>query len=57
MKSVRLSMQDNKPRWNPRFADVMVSIGVAARVCQPYTPQTRGNAERTVSHVKENGKG
>jgi hypothetical protein len=31
---------ENKPRWNPRFADFMVSIGVTARVCKAYTPQT-----------------
>src|SRR5215469_11369243 len=53
MKSVLLSMEDNKPRWNPRFADFMVSIGVGARVCKAYTPQTKGKVERTVSHVKK----
>jgi hypothetical protein len=53
MKSVLLEMQENKPRWNPRFADFMVSIGVAARVCKAYTPQTKGKVERTVSHVKQ----
>jgi transposase len=53
MKSVLLSMEENKPRWNPRFADFMVSIGVAARVCKAYTPQTKGKVERTVSHVKK----
>jgi hypothetical protein len=53
MKSVLLDMEENKPRWNPRFADFMVSIGVAARVCKPYTPQTKGKVERTVSHVKQ----
>ncbi len=53
MKSVLLEMGENKPRWNPRFADFMVSIGVAARVCKPYTPQTKGKVERTVSHVKQ----
>ena len=31
MKSVLLEMQENKPRWNPRFADFRVSIAVAAR--------------------------
>ncbi|HEY6407054.1 MAG TPA: hypothetical protein VIY29_06280 [Ktedonobacteraceae bacterium] len=31
----------------------MVSIAVAARVCKPYTPQTKGKVERTVSHVKQ----
>lgn len=53
MKSVLLEMEENKPRWNPRFADFMVSIGMAARVCKPYTPQTKGKVERTVSHVKK----
>lgn len=53
MKSVLLEMEENQPRWNPRFADFMVSIGVAARVCKPYTPQTKGKVERTVSHVKK----
>ena len=53
MKSVLLEMEENKPRWNPRFADFMVSIGVGARVCKPYTPQTKGKVERTVSHVKK----
>jgi transposase len=52
MKSVLLSMEENTPRWNPRFADFMVSIGVAARVCKAYTPQTKGKVERSVSHVK-----
>lgn len=53
MKSVLLEMEDNKPRWNPRFADFMVSIGMGARVCKAYTPQTKGKVERTVSHVKK----
>lgn len=53
MKSVLLEMEENKPRWNPRFADFMVSIAVAARVCKPYTPQTKGKVERTVSYVKQ----
>jgi len=53
MKSVLLEVEENKPRWNPRFADFMVSIGVGARVCKPYTPQTKGKVERTVSHVKK----
>ena len=53
MKSVLLEMVENKPRWNARFADFMVSIAVAARVCKPYTPQTKGKVERTVSHVKK----
>ena len=53
MKSVLLEMEDKKPRWNPRFADFLVSIGVGARVCKAYTPQTKGKVERTVSHVKQ----
>lgn len=53
MKSVLLEMVENKPKWNPRFADFMVSIGVGARVCKPYTPQTKGKVERSVSHVKK----
>jgi transposase len=53
MKSVLLEREENKPRWNPRFADFMVSIGVAARVCKAYTPQTKGKVERTVSHAKK----
>lgn len=52
MKSVLLEMVENQPRWNPKFADFMVSIGVTARVCKPYTPQTKGKVERTVSYVK-----
>jgi transposase len=52
MKSVLLEMVENKPKWNPRFADFMVSIGVGARVCKPYTPQTKGKVERSVSYVK-----
>src|SRR5438270_14009728 len=34
MKRVLLEMVENKPRWNPRFADFMVSIAHAARVCK-----------------------
>lgn len=53
MKSVLLEMEENKPRWNPRFADFLVSLGVTARVCKAYTPQTKGKVERSVSHVKQ----
>jgi transposase len=53
MKSVLLEMVDTKAKWNPRFADFMVSIGVTARVCKPYTPQTKGKVERSVSYVKQ----
>lgn len=53
MKSVLLEMVDKQATWNPRFADFMVSIGVTARVCKPYTPQTKGKVERSVSYVKQ----
>jgi len=53
MKSVLVEMVENKPKWNTHFADFMVSIGVGARVCKPYTPQTKGKVERSVSHVKK----
>src|SRR5947208_4177477 len=53
MKSVLLEMEDNKPRWNPRFADFIASIAVAPRVCKAYIPQTKGKVERTVSVVKQ----
>jgi len=47
MKSVLLVEMEGKiPRWNPRFADFMASIGVAPRVCRAYTPQTKGIEER-----------
>jgi transposase len=53
MKSVLLLEMENKiPRWNPRFADFMASIGVAPRVCKARTPQTKGKVERTVGFVK-----
>ena len=48
MKSVLLVELEGKiPRWNPRFADFMASIGVAPRVCKAYTPQTKGKVERS----------
>jgi transposase len=53
MKSVLLEMEDKVPRWNPRFADFMASIGVAPRVCKAFTPQTKGKIERTVGVVKQ----
>jgi hypothetical protein len=54
MKSVLLEMEDKTPRWNPRFADFMASIGVAPRVCKAYTPQTKGKIERSVGVIKQN---
>src|SRR5712691_3148941 len=55
MKNVLLLEMENKvPRWNPRFADFMASIGVAPRVCKARTPQTKGKVERTVGFVEHN---
>jgi len=53
MKSVLLEMEGKTPRWNPRFADFMASIGVAPRVCKAYTPQTKGKIERSVGVIKQ----
>lgn len=52
MKSVFLEMDGNSPKWNPLFADFMACIGVAPRVCKPYTPQTKGKVERSVGVIK-----
>jgi Integrase core domain len=53
MKRVFLEEVDGRiPKWNPLFADFMASIGVAPRVCRPYTPQTKGKVERSVGVVK-----
>src|SRR5260370_11852469 len=52
MKSVLLVEMEGKiPRWNPRFADFMASIGVAPRVCRAYTPQTKGKIDRSLGFV------
>ena len=53
MKSVLLEMDGRTPIWNPRFAEFMAAMGVAPRVCQPYTPQTKGNVERSIGVVKD----
>jgi transposase len=52
MKSVFLEMDGNTPKWNPLFADFMACLGVAPRVCKPYTPQTKGKIERSVGIIK-----
>jgi hypothetical protein len=53
MKSVFLEELDgNTPKWNPLFRDFMASLGVAPRVCKPYTPQTKGKIERSVGVIK-----
>lgn len=53
MKSVLLEMDGRTPVWNPRFAEFMAAIGVVPRVCQPYTPQTKGKVERSIRVVKD----
>jgi transposase len=52
MKSVFLEMDGKTPKWNPVFADFMACLGVAPRVCKPYTPQTKGKVERSVGIIK-----
>jgi transposase len=52
MKSVLLEMEEKKPKWNAQFTDFITSVGVTARVCKAYTPQTKGKIERTISYVK-----
>ena len=52
MKSVLLEMEGTTPKWNPLFSDFMASLGVSPRVCKPYTPQTKGKVERSVSIIK-----
>lgn len=52
MKSVFLEMDGKTPKWNPLFADFMAALGVAPRVCKPYTPQTKGKVERSVGIIK-----
>ncbi len=53
MKSVLLQVEDGVLQWHPVFADFMAAIGVAPRVCKPYTPQTKGKIERSVGIVKQ----
>lgn len=52
MKSVILTMDGHQPQWNPQFADFLAAIGVTARVCRAYTPQTKGKIERSIGVVK-----
>jgi hypothetical protein len=52
MKSVLLQMDGNTPQWNTQFADFLAAIGVSARVCRAYTPQTKGKVERSIGVVK-----
>lgn len=52
MKTVLLDAADGQLHWHPRFADLTTSLGITARVCKPYTPQTKGKVERSVGLVK-----
>jgi transposase len=52
MKTVLLDTADGQLHWHPLFADLVTSLGVTARVCKPYTPQTKGKVERSVGLVK-----
>lgn len=53
MKSVLVQMDGNTPQWNSQFADFLTAIGVTARVCRAYTPQTKGKIERSIGVVKQ----
>ncbi|MDP9315784.1 MAG: IS21 family transposase [Chloroflexota bacterium] len=53
MKSVLLQMDGRTPVWNGQFADFLAAIGVTARVCRAYTPQTKGKIERSIGVVKQ----
>jgi transposase len=53
MKSVLLQMDGKTPQWNSQFADFLTAIGLTARVCRPYTPQTKGKIERSIGVVKQ----
>jgi transposase len=53
MKSVLLQVEDGTLQWHPRFAAFMAELGVAPRVCKPYTPQTKGKIERSIGIVKQ----
>lgn len=53
MKSVLVQMDGNMPQWNTQFADFLTAIGVTARVCRAYTPQTKGKIERSIGVIKQ----
>jgi transposase len=53
MKNVLLTMDGSIPQWNRQFADFLTAIGVIARVCRAYTPQTKGKVERSIGVVKQ----
>ena len=52
MKHVLLQMDGQLPQWNPLFADFLRALGVTARVCRAYTPQTKGKVERSIGIIK-----
>lgn len=53
MKSVLLDSDGSSKTWHPVFADFLAALGVAPRVCRPYTPQTKGKVERSVGVIKQ----
>jgi transposase len=53
MKSVLLDTDGATLVWHPLFADFVAAIGVAPRVCRPYTPQTKGKVERSIGVIKQ----
>ena len=52
MKTVLLEMASGAPHWHPRFQELVSALGITPRICKPYTPQTKGKVERSVSVVK-----
>jgi transposase len=52
MKTVLLEMQTGQPRWHPRFQELVQSLGISPRICQPATPQTKGKVERSIGLLK-----
>jgi transposase len=53
LKSVLVQMDGKLPQWNAQFADFLTAIGVTARVCRAYTPQTKGKIERSIGVIKQ----
>jgi len=53
MKSILVRVEDGQAQWNSRYEDFMSSVGMIPRVCKPYTPQTKGKVERTISVIKQ----
>jgi len=54
MKTVLLDEKEvGQRRWHPLFADFVATLGIAPRVCKPYTPQTKGKVERSVQVIQQ----